>query len=879
MKVVKKHGINLLGKYIVFVERNKIFVMVVFLLLSVLSVIYTVNNLGINTDTKNMLSPDLIWRQLDNDYEQNFPQYSSTIIVVVESDTPDQATDATKILHQRLSLESSLFKSVYYPKSLPNIRESGLLYLDIDELQNLVDNLSKIQPFLYNLTDDPSLSGLFSMLSGAMDAIENGDNIELDPVLSELNKVILSRIQSNSYRLSWQKLMGENEVEKSVYREFIILQPILDYSNLLPATATIEFLHQMEDELNLDTVGAKIRLTGSVVLAHEEMLSVARGVEIALVLSLIIVSLFLAVGLRSARLVFFTLITLAIGLILTAAFATMTVGDLNLISVAFAVLYIGLGVDFAIHYCLRYRELMIYGATNEHAIEKSSLNVGSSLFLCAITTAIGFFAFIPTNYHGVAELGWISGFGMFISLIVTLTILPSLLSIFPLDPQKLHDRSIVTAIPRKISTFPLTHAKSIKAISLIIVVLLAGLMMKVHFDYNTLNLQDPDNESVKTYHSLLADSDTSPWTGVVVAYNHDDALHTTKNLGSLHVVDNIVWLDEFIPKDQEEKLAIIDELNLLLLGGISLSNSNPPISLEQQHQALVTFYNKLNASSLTKKESTLHTLQQVIKLYLDHLSSIPEKDRATSLAELNNSVIASLPGRIELLNASLNPSLIDKKTLPVELTERWQSADGRYLMEIFPVENLQDNEAMRRFVDQTRNADSRVIGSPVINMMASDAVIKAFTQAFLYSFCAITLLLLIFLPHKRDAFYILGPLLAAAICTAGVSVLLDIPLNFANIIALPLLLGMGVDSGIHMLHRFRTTFPKHNNVLATSSARAVMVSGFTTIGSIGNLVFSPHRGMASMGELLTIGIGITLFSMLVLLPSILSDQIQTANPD
>jgi len=879
MKTVKKHGINLLEKYIVFVERNKIIVLTAFLLMSVFCVIYTANNLGINTDTKDMLSPELSWRQLDDDYEKNFPQYTSTIIVVVESETPDQAADASKLLYQHLLKEPSHFKSVYYPKYLSNFRESGLLYLEMDELQDLVDNLSKIQPFLYNLTEDPSLRGLFSMLSDAIDAIEDGDNIELDPILSELDKAIGARFQSNSYQVSWQKLMGEIKQEKSVYREFIILQPILDYSNLLPATSTIQFLQKIPDELGLDNVGANMRLTGSVVLAHEEMLSVARGVEIAIVLSLIIVSLFLTLGLRSARLVIFTLITLIVGLVITAAFATLTVGDLNLISVAFAVLYIGLGVDFAIHYCLRYRELMIYGSTNEHAIEKSSLNVGSSLFLCAITTAIAFFAFIPTNYDGVAELGWISGFGMFISLIVTLTVLPSLLSLFPLNAQKLHDRSIVTAIPRRISTFPITYARSIKIVSLIVVILLISLMTKVRFDYNTLNLQDPDNDSVKTYKDLLADSDTSPWTGIVVAYNHDDALNTAKNLYALPVVDNIVWLDDFIPKDQDEKLAIIDELNLLLLGGINLSNSNSPISSAQQHQALVTFHNKLISSPVVVKGSILFMLKETIEQYLDHISTLPDEDRADSLTKLTNSILASLPGRLESLNASLYPSIIDKETLPIELTERWQSPDGRYLMEIYPVENLQNNAAMRRFVDQTRNTEPRVIGSPIINLMASDAVMEAFAQAFLYSFCAITILLLLFLPYKRDAIYILGPLLAAAICTAGVSVLFNIPLNFANIIALPLLLGMGVDSGIHMLHRFRTDLPEHKNVLATSSARAVIVSAFTTMGSIGNLIFSPHRGMASMGELLTIGIGITLFSMLVLLPSILSGQIQTADSD
>ena len=216
------------------------------------------------------------------------------------------------------------------------------------------------------------------------------------------------------------------------YREFILTQPKLDYAGFFPATPAIDSIRGAYDELGIAaSPGAALRLTGATMLAHEEMLSVMKGTETAILLALCLVTVIMVTGLSSLRLALVTVISLVTGLAYTAAFAILTVGELNLISVAFAVLYIGLGVDFAIHYCLRYREHLIDGADRGGALDQTSVNIGGSLFLCAVSTAIGFFAFIPTDYTGVAELGWISGFGMFISFAVTITVIPALLSLLP----------------------------------------------------------------------------------------------------------------------------------------------------------------------------------------------------------------------------------------------------------------------------------------------------------------------------------------------------------------------------------------------------------------------------------------------------------------
>ena len=872
MTTLRERALAALLYWTTLAQRYRISVLVITVILAVLSMYYTVNNLGMNTSTEDMLSPKLPWRQLDLQYERDFPKSYNNIIAVVEAGTPDQAKDAAAALYRQLKTETDTFHSVYYPNALPVFTDSALLFLSVDELQDLADRLSQIQPFLSRLTDDQTLRGLFSMLSQVIDAMEDGDKIDIHPLLTQINRAFNAMEIDRPYRVSWQRLMNGGEAVKPVYREFIILQPVLDYSDLFPAKAAIKKLHQLISKSGIDSIGAKVRLTGSVVLSYEEMMSVTRGTEIAMGLSFFMITLIMVLGLGSVRVVIATLITLVIGLIFTATFATFAVGNLNLISVAFAVLYIGLGVDFAIHFCLRYREWVFNGVDNTEAINQTALNVGSSLFLCAATTAIGFFAFIPTDYDGVAELGLISGAGMFISLIVTLTLLPALLTLMPINPEKRGIRQrLGILLPTQLLSFPRTHARPIKIISLILVIAMLAAITHIRFDYNTLNLQDPNNESVKVFKDLLADSDTSPWTGIILAKGKDDAEKTIRRLESLPVVDNVVSLKDFIPEHQDEKLAIIEELGFLL-GGTFDAAGTKPVSVDEQFKVLDDFASKLQRSPVTAGDPALSALMKNIQTFLHNYSHADAASRSGAIAKLSDDILASLPGRLASLKNSLNADYVTYDNLPEELVSRWHSPADDYLLEIYPRENLNHNDALSRFVRQIRSVDHRLIGSPVINFEAGSAVVKAFEQAVTYAFIIIAIFLFILLPRKHDVLFILIPLVMAAIITGGLSVILDIPLNFANVIAIPLLMGIGVDSSIHILHRFHTALPEHNDLLNTSSARAVIVSGLTTICSIGNLAFSDHRGTASMGELLSLSIAITLVCTLVVLPSLLGDQ-------
>jgi len=878
MRLLRTSGQRVLKHWIDLVQKYRIAVIIILPVLAALALYYAMNNIGMNTETKDMLSPKLDWRQRDLAYERNFPQYTDNILVVVQAKTPDQALDAANALYGKLQKQTSLFKDVYYPNALPLFKNDALLFLSTKELQDLSDNLARIQPFLSRLTNDQTLRGLFGMLSEAVKAIDNGQEIDINPLLQQITKAVDANRNSTTFRVSWQRLMNGSKEKKDVYRQFIVLQPKLDFDKLTPAAAAIHKIRALAAEPDIHNIGATIHLTGSTMLSHEEVVSVMHGTEFTITLALIVVVAIMFLGMGSFRLVVASFITLIIGLIFTAAFAAFAIGRLNLISIAFAVLYIGLGVDFAIHYCLRYRELVSEGINKHDAIDESSVNVGSSLFLCAMTTAIGFFAFIPTDYNGVAELGLISGVGMFISLIVTLTMLPALLSLLPLKKSILN-RPVGIPLSYHIGAFPINHARGVKITAFVLFLVFVAIGTHIRFDYNTLNLQNPKDESIKTLHALLTSSDSSPWSGVILADSRQDAQSTAAKLEKLPVVDKVMWLDDFIPKDQDAKLDIIGNLNLMLIGLPEPGGTRKPITTAQQYDAVKNFTDKLGKSSLLHSNPVMAKLHRSLSDYLQRLDTMTQPDRAKSLDNFSQSLLASLPGRLATLRRSLNAQPVSLKDLSPDLVRRWLSPSGHYLLDVEPSQNIIKNAPMRRFVEQVEKVDSRVIGPPVINLKAGDAVVKAFIQAFSYAFILITLFLLLAVHHKRDVIYILTPMIMSAVFTAGMTVLLDMPFNFANIIALPLLLGIGVDSGIHILHRFRTALPAHNNLLATSSARAIIVSGATTIGGIGNLAFSQHVGTASMGKLLSIGIAITLICMLIVTPSLLTSHMSSSGGD
>lgn len=854
------------------VRRMAWLVVIVAVLASAASLIYTAGNLGINTDTTDMLSRRLPFRQTYEHFKEAFPQFTDAILVVVDGENMDLADDAAAALADRLEERSDLFNTVYYPAGDPFFIKNGPLYLDLEELYDLSDRLAGAQPLLTTLAEDLSLRGLFDTLGLAIDDILDGEEPagDLDTVFDNITDTVEGQLQGRARPLSWQELMRGREVEPGDRRRFILVQPVLDFESLQPAAAAMASIRSLARELELDDEhGVRVRLTGSAAIANEELESVRASASVAGMLSLVLVGSLLFIGLRSARLVFATLATLLMGLAWTAAFATLAIGHLNLISVAFAVLFIGLAVDFGIHFGLRYKEEIDGGQDHGEALRRAAASVGGALTLCAVAAALGFYSFLPTAYTGLSELGLISGTGMFIALFANLTLLPALLTLLPLRPAR---RAPASALPLRAQAYIQRHAKAIVAGAAVLAVATVPLLPQARFDFDPLHLKDPTKESVQTVLELIADSSTGADTAAIIADDLEAARRLVARLEALDLVDRAVMLLDYVPSDQEEKLDVIDGMTLFLMPLLEPAPPVDPPDEAERRAALALFLGKLDQLLSAGEAAALAPSARRLSEALARFEA-GASDRA--FLELETDLVSTLPKRLADLRLALTTSGVTLADLPEDLRQRQITADGRVRIEVFPREDINDNEALRRFVTAVRTVAPDATDSPVILLEAGDTVVAAFQQATITALALIALLLVVLLRGVSGLLLVMAPLALAASLTVATSVVLGLPLNFANVIVLPLLLGLGVASGIHLVMRERGEAGAITRRW-TSTPRAVVFSALTTIGSFGSLSVSSHRGMASMGELLTIAITFTLICTVIVLPALMGLMAQAA---
>lgn len=837
---------------------------VVILGLAAASLYYAAGHLKIDTDTAGMMSASLQWRQDFDAYRNSFPNRDRNIVAVIDAPNPELSLSYARELAAALAAEPELFPTVFFPGGGEFFEQNGLLYLPIDELEELADQLIDAQPLLGRLADDLSGAGLFDVLR---ESVEQGGELsgraarDLDRIFAEIGQTLAAASRGERHPIAWGRLIGVTADLSA--RQLVLIKPEVDFNLVRPARAAIERIREIGGELG-ERYGddVSLRLTGTLAMEHEELSSITRSASTAGLAALAMVVIVLFWALRSPVLLVISVVVLLAGLSLTAAFAAAVVKELNLLSVAFAVLYIGLGVDFVLHMCLRLEELKAEPVDLDGALIDTARGVGSSLFICAVTTAAGFFAFMPTEFVGVSELGLISGVGMLISLLVSLSLLPALIRVFWRGGSA--RRATGRQRRGRFSPRPLPPGLTI-AIAATAAFAAILLLPSLQFDGNPIHLRDPDAESIRTLEELAADSEAPLFHLAVLMPDEDAALAVAGAIEALDTVASVQTVASLVPAGQTEKLIVIDDMSLVL--GATLAGFGPAEpDAERFTSALEGLIRALGSDTAGPGREDFRIAAEAF------LFAARSRDTVGALAlagDAEADVLGNLVDQIGRLERGLHAEAFGRVDLPGELVSRFVNAAGEELVEVTPREDLNDNEAAARFVSDVRSVAPNATGLPVVYEEAAATVTRAFATALAYALGIVSLLLVVFLRNLRDVVLVLIPILFAAVLTAGISVLIGLPLNFANIIALPLLVGVGVDSGIHMVHRMRTEPPSDGNPLHTSTSRAVLLSALTTIASFGNLAFSTHVGMASMGQLLTLGMLMSLVAVLGLLPALL----------
>jgi hopanoid biosynthesis associated RND transporter like protein HpnN len=863
-----------LARWVSLVSRRPFSVISLTILAAVGVLLYAAGHLGIEGATEQLFSRDLPFKQAERRYREAFPAQYENMFVVVDAVTPERAGAAAAALLARMQGEPRFFREAYLPGGGEFFEEHAFLYLETADLEDLADRLAESQPYLAELSRDGSLYGLASMMGRGVRAVREGDisGSRLQPMFEHFADALRAQAAGETYHLSWAEVLARDSIDGDARRRFLLVQPVLDLNDLQPARKSILAVRRIANELSLTPAnGVHVRITGDAALSYEEMEVVRTQAAMAGIASFALVGLILILALRSLRLVLATLFTLVVGLIYTAGFTAVAIGHFNLISVCFAVLFIGLGVDFGIHLCIRYNELLGRGRAHADALVETTRDVGSSITLCTATTAIGFFTFVPTDFVGVAELGLISGVGMFISLFCTLTLLPALMSVPPVPTGGGKVRGANWS-GRGLAALPVRYPRAVRASALALGAAAVFLLPQARFDNNPLNVRDPSCESVRTFNDLLERGGASPWSLNAVVPNLQAAEAIADQLRELDVVGRVVTVADYIPADQDEKLGIIEDVAMFLSHPPGPDGGIPKATVARQVAALGHLEAQLGKLVAERPSDGLaasaRNLQDTLKHYLDHLAEID--DPGAALEGLESSVIGSLPEQLRILNAALGAGRVTLENLPDALLARMVTADGRVRIQIFPREDLNDHAAMAAFVDSVRTVTPDVAGSAAEIVESGRAVVSALRQALLSAIAVIALFLLVLWRRVDETALVLVPLGLAATLTVAAGVLFDIPFNFADVIVLPLLLGIGVDSGIHLVHRARLSGVLEPNLLGTSTARAVAFSALTTIASFGTMGLATHLGLATLGRLLTLGVGLTVLCNLIVLPSLIA---------
>lgn len=853
--------VSAVSRVVRFCTRYPWLVIVAVMALTAASAAYAATHFAINTDINKLISADLPWRHREAVFEKEFPGHFASTLVVVDAPTPELVSAATDELVKRLQGHPDLFQQVDDLAGGPFFAHNSLLFQPADQVARFTQGLAAAAPLIEVLHDDQSLRGLVSGLNlGLAGVVQN--KVTLDQMsrpmamaADTLDAVFAGRPAT----FSWQEMLSGEKPPPSRLRRFVEVDPVLDFTSLEPGQKADNAIRKAAADLHLaERYQARVRLTGTVPMGDEEFSTVQQGAWLNIAGTIAIVLLILWLALKSKRLISAVFINLFAGLAITAALGLLMVGALNMISVAFAVLFVGLGVDFAIQFSVRYRAERFECPDLKEALGRAAADIGVPLTLAAVAVAAGFLSFLPTDYRGLSELGQIAGAGMLIAYATSITLLPALITV--MNPEG-EPEPVGYAALAPVDAFLQRHRIGVVAGT--VAVALAGLPLLywLSFDFDPIHLRSQKVESVAT----LIDVQRDPGVGVnavnVVAPNLAQADTIAAHLKTLPQVDRVMTLQSFIPGDQQQKLAAIHALDQKL--GKRLRA--PPDEDKPTDAENVEALNKAAARLTQMAGSATGPGADAARRLSGDLTKLAQGNEALR-KRAADAFLVPLKVALGELAGYLQAGPVTADSIPKALKRQWIAADGKARVQALPKGNPDDTDVLRNFAQAVIDAYPGATGGPISILESGKTIVSAFVHAGIFALLSIALILWIVLRRFGDVLLTLVPLLLAGVVTLEACVLIGMPLNFANIIALPLLLGVGVAFKIYYIMAWRAG---QTNLLQSSLTRAVIWSALTTATAFGSLWLSSHPGTSSMGKLLALSLVCTLGAAVLFQPALM----------
>ncbi|MBX3411338.1 MAG: MMPL family transporter [Pirellulales bacterium] len=842
--------------------------------LSIAALLYSNAYIGYRTSRSDLVDPDNEYARLWREYTNEFGAEDDAV-VVVEGAGREQVVPVLREISAMLAREDKLFHGVLHGVDLSKIQAKGLHYLSPQELQGIESFVGEVEPIYggewTRLNVGRMAAGLALRLEQEQQQLGTAQPPPSALELERLAGGLVSMLSSpGEYRSPWPAMPASFSTLSELNSEYLLMrdgQLGMVLLRMAPSEANFEGNSVGVDALR-DLTGrvaarhpeVKIGVTGLPVMENDEMRTSNRSLVYASALSFVGVGLLIVAGFGGLRHAILANLVLLAGMAWSFGWVTLSVGHLNIYSVTFAVSLIGIGIDYGIHFIARYFEVREHTDSPRDALLTTATGVSPAITTGAITTAVAFFAAGFTDFLGVAELGIIAGGGLLLCAVSQLYVLPAAICLVDRLPWT---SSIPKPLPVHTWLKPFVRMPRLTAITTLAATALVGLGLgRLWYDHNLLNMQPRGLESVELEQRILSACNQSLWYALSIADSREELLARKAEFLKLDSVERIEEIVSLLPPDEEVKKPIIGRINERLA---SLPERPPLIDVSPPEQLGLAL---ARAQELVSRSPSGAPCAQYLAQARDLLRRLPAERCYELLSTFQQHMAGDLLSRLHVLGQMSSPEPPQLTDLPESLVDRFVGQHGRHLLKIYGKGSIWEMEHLERFVHDVRKVDPRVTGNPLQAYEGTFQMKSSYEEASIYA--AVIIIAVLFLDFRSIRFAALAalPLGLGMVQMFGLMGTLNIPLNPANMIALPLILGLGVDYGVHIVHDFLDQKGPYR--MAPSTAVAVLVDSLTTIVGYGAMMIAAHQGMQSLGRILTIGVACCTFSALVILPALLT---------
>jgi hopanoid biosynthesis associated RND transporter like protein HpnN len=875
-------------------------VLVCALLVCGLSAFFAWSRLQFHTQRSDLISSRKDFHQRWHKYLAEFGDDDDMVVVVKGADRLAMQ-DALETLAREVDTQPKLFDRLFYKLDLRPLRNRALLFLSCDEISKIQENLAGMSLLL-----EPPLIGQFDRyfgwksltLANLLDKAGNVLAAHKDQPLGVKDEQFLKQLdaicrsaaavldQPSAYRNPWQSILRQPPGQDDRLGEpqylfsndgslaFLLVRPIKEAGSFTAAHQSVEALRSIVRAIEKHFPKLEFGVTGLPVLENDEMVASQRDTTAASWLALAGVALLYLVVFRGIRYPLLTVGTLLVGTAWAMGWLTLTVGHLNILSATFAVMLIGMG-DYGILWVTRYDQERQAGVDVESALRRTVGSVGPGILTAAVTTALAFYAAMLADFQAVAELGWIAGSGVLLCALSCFTVMPALLKL----ADRRQDVASANRAPPSAVDARCTNSTGawlpffsrrpvwVIGISLAATAALGVVAAQIRYDHNLLNLQARGLDSVKWELTLIDHTQGASWHALSYTANRETALALKARYEKLPCVSLVVEAASLVPAEQPHKLGqlrhIQHRLRQLPPRGLKIDRPIPVVP------EITARLDRARQHITPSAPPLIRQLSDSMRALKDKLQPLDYAVAAVKLCVFEQWLTRDLAEDLHRLREVATPQPIQIADLPPEFRERHMSPSGQWLLRVFAKDSLWEYAQLRAFVDQIRTVDPEATGKPFGTLEGLKVMKHGFQWAGVYALVAMVIVLLLDFRSAKQTIVALAPLGMGLVMALGIMHLCGLTLNPANMIAFPLILGVGADNGVHVLHDYLNRKKGQPYTLSRTTGKGIMVAALTTILGFGTLMLAQHRGLAGLGLILTLGVACCMLTALIFLPAVL----------